>query len=184
RYVKIRLVGTNYLSLAEVRVWGAAIGGASDSERALARLNPFNQTGNQLEARDCEWSLPLVSLPGRAGLDLGLTLSYSSMVWTRAGNSIYFDEDNGNPSPGFRLGFPTLGNLFVDTQANVNARIMVTSSGRRVEFRYGGHVGNYDLYKAGDSSFAELLDYGSSGIWLRTTDGMNLQFALSSGEWH
>src|SRR5207249_10700275 len=80
-------------------------------------------------------------------------------------------------------GFPTLGNMFLDTQANANARIMTTSSGRRVEFRYGGHVGNYDLYKAGDSSYAELLDYGSS-IWLRTTAGMNLNFAQSGGEWH
>ncbi|HXI23940.1 MAG TPA: discoidin domain-containing protein, partial [Pyrinomonadaceae bacterium] len=102
RYVKIKLAGTNYLSLAEVRVWGTPIGSASDSERALARLDPFNQPGNQLKARDCEWSLPLVSLPGRAGWDLGLTLYYSSMVWTRAANSMYFDEDNGNPSPGFR----------------------------------------------------------------------------------
>src|SRR5205823_5432271 len=158
-------------------------GGPSAADRAMARLDPFNQTGDQIEARDCEWSLPLLSLPGRAGLDLGLTLSYSSMVWTRAGNAMYFDEDNGNPSPGFRLGFPTLGNLFLDTQANVNARMMVTSSGRRVEFRYGGHVGNYDLYKSGDSSYAELLDYGGS-IWLRASDGTNINFAYSGSEWH
>src|SRR5436853_6572260 len=114
----------------------------------MARLDPFNQTGDQLLARDCEWSLPLVSLPGRAGLDLGLTLSYSSMVWTRAGNSIYFDEDNGNPSPAFGLGFPTLGNLFVDTQRNVNPRMMVTSPGPHVAFRYAGHVTDADLYNS------------------------------------
>src|ERR1041385_7134879 len=160
------------------------IGVPADSAVPLALLDPFNQPGNQLRARDCEWSLPLVSLPGRAGLDLGLTLSYSSMVWTRAGNAIYFDEDNGNPSPGFRLGFPTLGNTFLDTQANVNARMMVTSSGRHIEFRYAGHVGSYDLYKASDSSYAELLDYGNNNIWLRTTGGTNLQFALRGDEWH
>jgi YD repeat-containing protein len=164
-------------------VFTAGTGGASASERAMARLDPFNQTGNQVQARDCEWSLPLVSLPGRSGLDLGLTLSYSSMVWTPVGSYIYFDEDNGSPSPGFRLGFPTIGNVFLDTQANVNARIMVTSSGRRVEFRYATHAGSYDLYKASDSSYAELLDYGSS-IWLRTTDGTNINFGQSGGEWH
>ncbi len=185
RYVKVQLVGIGVLSLAEVKVWGTPTGGASASERAMARLDPFNNPGNQLQARDCEWSLPLVSLPGRAGLDLGLTLSYSSMVWTPVGSYIYFDEDNGNPSPGFHLGFPTLGAIFYDTQANVNARIMVTSSGRRVEFRYAGHdsAGGFDLYKTGDSSYAELLDYSGS-ILLRATDGTNLNFVYSGTEWH
>jgi RHS repeat-associated protein len=161
----------------------ANIAGASSSEIATALLNPFNQTGNQLQSRDCEWSLPLVSLPGRAGLDLGLTLSYSSMVWTKVGSYVYFDQDNGTPSPGFRLGFPTIGNVFLDAQANVNARMMVTSSGRRVNFLYAGHYGSYDQYKATDSSYAELLDYGGS-IYLRATDGTNLQFTSSGGEWH
>jgi hypothetical protein len=77
RYVRVQLAGSGViLSLAEVEVFGTAAGsgGASASERAVARLDPFNQPGNQLQARDCEWSLPLVSLPGRSGLDLGLTL--------------------------------------------------------------------------------------------------------------
>jgi RHS repeat-associated protein len=161
----------------------ANIAGASSSEIATALLDPFNQPGSQLQARDCEWSVPLVSLPGRAGLDLGLTLSYSSMVWTRVGSLMYFDADSGDPSPGFRLGFPTLGNVFYNSQATVNARMMVTSSGRRVEFRYAGHYGSYDLYETGDSSYAQLLDYGGS-IWLRTTDGTNLNFISSGGEWH
>jgi RHS repeat-associated protein len=161
----------------------ASIAGASPGEMAASLLDPFNQTGNQLQARDCEWSLPLVSLPGRSGLDLGLTLSYSSMVWTKVGSYAYFDQNNGTPSPGFRLGFPTIGNVFLDAQANVNARMMVTSSGRRVNFLYAGHYGSYDQYKATDSSYAELLDYGGS-IYLRATDGTNLQFTSSGGEWH
>src|SRR5205814_5394711 len=64
----------------------AAIAGPTVDEIAAARLDPFNQTGNQMLARDCEWGLPLVSLPGRSGMDLGIGLSYSSMVWTRAGS--------------------------------------------------------------------------------------------------
>jgi hypothetical protein len=35
-----------------------------------ARVDPNNQTGNQLLARDAEWSMPLLSLPGRAGWTL------------------------------------------------------------------------------------------------------------------
>jgi RHS repeat-associated protein len=161
----------------------AIVASASPSEIATALLDPFNQPGNQLQSRDCEWSLPLVSLPGRAGLDLGLTLSYSSMVWTRVGSFMYFDADKGDPSPGFRLGFPTIGDVFYDAQAAINARMMVTSSGRRVEFRYLGNYGSYNLYQTADSSYAQLLDYGGS-IWLRTTDGTNVNFTQTGGEWH
>src|SRR4029077_12645976 len=42
-----------------------------------SRVDPNNQPGNQMLARDAEWNLALLSLPGRAGLDLGLGLSYS-----------------------------------------------------------------------------------------------------------
>ncbi len=65
-----------------------------------ARVDPRNQPGNGMLTRDGTWSVPLLSLPGRAGLDLGLGLSYSSMVWTRSGPYIHFDENNGFPQPG------------------------------------------------------------------------------------
>jgi RHS repeat-associated protein len=156
---------------------------ADPQSLAMALIDPFNQTGNQLQARDAEWNLPLLSLPGRAGLDLGLTLSYSSLVWTRAGNSVYFDADNGSPSPGFRLGFPTIGDVFHDPDANVDARLLITSSGRRVELRKLGNYGSYDLYQAADSSYLQLMDYGSS-LWVRTTDGMTMNYGPAGGEWH
>ena len=34
-----------------------------------AHVDPLNQPSSQLRARDCEWNLPLLSLPGRAGLE-------------------------------------------------------------------------------------------------------------------
>ncbi|HEU4836138.1 MAG TPA: DUF4214 domain-containing protein, partial [Pyrinomonadaceae bacterium] len=83
-------------------------GSSTASSLISARVDPRNQPGNGMLTRDAAWSVPLLSLPGRNGLDLGLALSYSSMVWTRSGPYIYFDEDNGFPSPGFRLGFPTV----------------------------------------------------------------------------
>src|SRR5438270_760253 len=86
------------------------------SSLATARVDPFNQTGDQVQARDCEWGVTLLSLPGRAGLDLGLGLSYSSLMWTRSGPYAYFDEDRGSPSPGFRLGFATIQGPFFDAQ--------------------------------------------------------------------
>jgi len=90
------------------------------SSLASARVDPFNQPENGLTSRDAEWSVSLLSLPGRAGLDLGLSLSYSSMIWTHSGPYIYFDEDNGWPGPGFRLGFPTVQQKSFDAQAGRN----------------------------------------------------------------
>lgn len=108
------------------------------SSLATARVDPFNQPGSGLLARDAEWSVPLLSLPGRAGLDLGLSLSYSSMVWTRSGPYVYFDEDNGFPSPGLRLGFPTIQEKVFDAQAGVNVYLLA-AAGRRVSCGRSAH---------------------------------------------
>src|SRR5438876_179502 len=111
-------------------------GGISSAVSSLltARVDPGNQPGNGLLTSDAQWSVPLLSLPGRAGLDLGLSLSYSSMVWTRSGPYIYFDEDNGAPSPGFRLGFPTIQEIFFDAQVGQHVYVLIAPSGR-VELR-------------------------------------------------
>ena len=143
------------------------------AHRALARMDPFNQSGNQLQARDCEWGLTLLSLPGRAGLDLGLTLSYSSGVWTKVRNSLNFDEDQDTISPGFRLGFPTIGEAFLDIQANVNARVMVTSAGRRVELRQVAA----GVYESADSSYLRLTEGTNDHLTLQTPDGTQILYA-------
>ncbi|HMG74994.1 MAG TPA: PKD domain-containing protein, partial [Pyrinomonadaceae bacterium] len=149
------------------------------SSLATARVDAFNQTGNQLEARDCEWGLTLLSLPGRAGLDLGLGLSYSSLVWTRSGPYVYFDEDRGSPSPGFRLGFATIQGLHFDAQVGRNVYMLITSSGHRVELR---QVGTSNVYEAADSSYLQLTAGGN--LSLRTTDGTQMIFGEANNEWH
>ena len=122
--------------------------------------------------RDASWSVPLLSLPGRAGLDLGLALSYSSMVWTRSGPYIHFDEDNGFPSPGFRLGFPTVQRKVFDAQTAKNAYLLITAAGQRVELR---QVGTSNIYDAADSSYLRLTDNGSN-LLVRSTDGTQAEF--------
>src|SRR6185503_7654030 len=94
-----------------------------------ARVDPRNQPANGMLTRDANWSLPLLNLPGRAGLDLGLVLSYSSQVWTVSDPYVYFDEDNGFPGPGFRLGFPTVQRKGFDVQTARNAYLFITGSG-------------------------------------------------------
>jgi hypothetical protein len=56
------------------------------------------------------FSSNVVSLPGRGGLNVALSLVLNSQVWTKTynfiGNPIHrYDVDSGWPAPGFRLGF-------------------------------------------------------------------------------
>ena len=156
-------------------------GSASSNAASLvtARVDPNNQTGNQMQARDCEWSVGLLNLPGRAGLDLGLGVSYSSLVWTRSGSYLYFDEDNGSPSPGFRLGFATIQGALFNAQVGRKVYALITSSGHRVELR---QVGTSNVYEAGDSSYLQLIDNGGS-LLVRTTDGTQMTYLWFENEW-
>ncbi|HJR07936.1 MAG TPA: carbohydrate-binding protein, partial [Pyrinomonadaceae bacterium] len=146
-----------------------------------ARLKESNRTGGggvDLLSGNFNWGLPLVSLAGRSGLDLGLTLSYNSLVWTKDGNAIEFNSDNGYPAPGFRLGFPTIQQRYTNAQTNRFAYLMITPSGSRVELH---QVGNSNVYESADSSYLQLIDYGGSML-LRATDGTQLSFRQLGGE--
>ena len=134
---------------------------------STARLDPSNRTGGagvDLLSRNHNWSLPLVSLPGRAGLDLGLALTYNSLTWTKDGTGVTFDADRGFPGPGFRLGFPVVQARFVNPQlqqANQPVRysyLLITPSGARVELRQ--KPGSPNVYESADSSYLQLTDYG------------------------
>jgi len=144
-----------------------------------ARVEPRNQPGHGMLARDVTWSVPLVSLPGRNGLDLGLVLSYSSQVWTRSGPYIHFDEDNGFPSPGFRLGFPVIQRKVFDAQTARNSFLLITATGQRVQLR---QVGSSTTYEATDSSYLQLTD-NSPNLVLRSTDGTQLSFVEVNNEY-
>src|SRR5262249_57744133 len=117
---------------------------ATASSLLSARVDPRNQPGNGMLTRDAAWGVSLLSLPGRNGLDLGLALSYSSMVWTRSGPYIYFDEDNGFPSPGFRLGFASVQRPVFNAQTARNAYLLITAPGQPVELP---HLATPNLYE-------------------------------------
>jgi YD repeat-containing protein len=145
---------------------------AAVSSLATARVDPFNQSGNQLQARDAEWGISLISLPGRAGLDLGLGLSYSSLVWTNSGPYMYFDADRASLSPGFHIGFPIIQDKFFDARVGKNVYLLTTAAGRRVELR---QVGTSNVYESADSSYLQLINNGN--LLLRTTDGASMTYS-------
>ncbi len=148
-----------------------------------SRLDPTNRTGGSGVdplSRNYNWSVPLLSLPGRAGLDLGLTLSYNSLVWTRDGSGITYDADHGTPAPGFRLGFPVVQPRFFDPQTGKDTYMLIAPSGGRTGLR---RVGSTNVFESADSSYMQLIDNGTT-LLLRTTDGTRLSFALLNGEYH
>ncbi|MBV9240702.1 MAG: hypothetical protein JO314_01735, partial [Acidobacteria bacterium] len=72
------------------------------AEFASYRLAPLNATGGtNLYSRNFGWGTNLVSLPGRAGLNLDIPISYNSLMWLKDDTSIVFDPDVDNVSPGF-----------------------------------------------------------------------------------
>ena len=156
--------------------------GPLDSDSATARLDPLNETGGGSEnplSRNFNWDLPFLSLPGRAGLDLSLALSYNSLVWTKSGaNNISFDDDHGFPGPGFRLGFPVIQPLYYNVEVGKYAFLLLSPDGSRTELR---QVGTSALYEAADSSHM-LLD--SSTMVLRTTGGTQFSYTLTGSEYN
>lgn len=155
---------------------GVTGSGLSAYDFASARLDVSNRTGGggvDLVSRNFNWSLPLVSLPGRAGLDLGLSLTYNSLVWTKSGNSVLFDGDGGWPAPGFRLGFPVVEGKAHDSQVQKDAYLLVTPSGARVSLR---QVGATAVYEAGDSSYLQLTEESNGTLTLRTTGGTRMSY--------
>jgi len=144
-----------------------------DPNFSVARRRPMNETGESgvdLGSRNYNWSAPLLSLPGRAGLDLNLTLMYNSLVWTKDGSFMKFNADLGSPAPGFRLGLPTLQQRFLNSGTGIYAYMMVMPSGSRVELR---QIGTSHIYESQDSTYTQLDD---SSMLVRTTDGMQYTF--------
>lgn len=149
---------------------------SGDPNFSVARRRPINETGQRgvdLGSRNFNWSLPLLSLPGRAGLDVNLSLTYNSLVWTKDSTFMKFNADLGTPAPGFRLGLPTLQQRFLNPQTGIYAYLMVTPQGGRVELR---QVGSSNIYESADSSYTQLDASNPNSLVVRTKDGTQLIF--------
>jgi RHS repeat-associated protein len=162
---------------------GGGGAGGSDPYFATARTRPENETGDSgvtLGSRNFNWSLPIVGLAGRAGLDLSISLYYNSLVWTRQGNAIQYNADHGSPAPGFQIGLPRLQSQYFDSDDAAYAYAMITPSGGRVELK---QVGTSGVYESSDSNYTQLSFSDSTPV-VKTTDGTQYVFGTQvSGEW-
>jgi YD repeat-containing protein len=167
----------------------APVNGGVGYDFSTARLDPNNRTGGEgvdPYSRNLNFSIPILSLPGRAGLDLGLALTYNSLVWTKDSTAVTYDVDGGFPGPGFRLGFPLIEPKFVNPQLQQAGQptrysyLLLMPSGGRVELR---QVGTSSVYESADSSYLQLVESGGAPQTLLSTDGTQMSFALANGEY-
>jgi RHS repeat-associated protein len=82
------------------------------------------------------YAIPVLSISGRAGLDLNLNLYYNSRVWDvdTGGNTATFNADRDFPSYGFRLDFGYVEK--VGTGANVSY-IVTENDGSKHQMLFG-----------------------------------------------
>jgi YD repeat-containing protein len=154
----------------------------NDARYSTARTFPVNETGQpnvDLGSRNFNWSLPLLNLVGRARLNLNLTLTYNSLLWTKQGAGIKYNADRGFPGPGFRLGFPTIQQRYYNSEVGMWAYMLLKPSGGRVELR---QVNGSNVYEAQDNSYTQMIDYGNGTALVRTTNGAQWSFATYNGE--
>lgn len=161
-------------------------GQSEDDGWEMALLHPKNRVGTggeDLLSRNFNWGLPLVALPGRAGMDLNLGLAYNSLVWTKAQGNIHFDLDKGFPSPGFHLGLPELGTAFFNSETSDGSMLVTMPSGQRLEFRRNSSLGTYKYEEQTGTNMLLVITLGLTGyksnIWrILTPDGTTYTFKV------
>jgi hypothetical protein len=143
-----------------------------------AKLDPHNRVGGadiDFFSGNYNFTLSMVNLPGRNGLNVNIPLSFNSLVWIRYANVISYDYDYyPSLTPGFRTGFPEItGPYFVN---GANAYVVSLPSGRHVEMRQVAA----NKYEAIDSSYL-YLDVNATDptkMTLYSTDGTQYKFEI------
>ena len=124
-----------------------------------------------LFSEDIDYSVPLFSLVGRAGLNFNLSLTYNSKVWVKSGSNIYFDGEQSWPAPGWRLGFGRIDGVYSGPDS-YNHYYYIAPDGGTHDLRYNS---SDSLYESIDSTY---MDFNDSTNVLRLPDGTQITFAL------
>ena len=140
-----------------------------------------NRTGStDLFSGNYHWSVPILGLPGRAGHDLGFSLSYNSHSWVKTGNGTMqmpdANEVIGSLGTGFMLGLPFLRSVLHGTRNTLNAYLLVLPSGKAIELIRRGGSASSQYYESIDGSVLRLVVETSANQYLFFPDGTRLRF--------
>lgn len=146
------------------------------------RRNQQGTGGEDLYSGNYNWSLPIVGLPGRAGHDLGLTLSYNSHVWVRTDTGMrmldYVDWYT-EPGFGFSVGLPRLNSFQHAARGSsvVNAFLFTLSSGRAIELIRKSNSASLGVFESMDGSLIRMIiEYGPNKQHVFFPDGTKLEY--------
>jgi hypothetical protein len=129
-----------------------------------------------LDSRNYNFTAPVLSLPGRAGMSLPLALSYNSKVWTKdpATGTTIFNGNHGFPAPGWSLGFGAIqwsnGVAYLNSVTGKYSCFYVAPDGTRHDLAYNSAINRMVSY---DSSYLEFN--GDTGL-LRMPNGTQAWF--------
>ncbi|MGE0102419.1 MAG: hypothetical protein AB7U64_08840, partial [Blastocatellales bacterium] len=136
---------------------------------------------HNMTSKNYNFTAPVLSLGGRAGMGVALALSYNSKLWTRVNDTILFNADRGFPAPGWRLGFgeilvkSTASNPYYNSTTGKNSVIYIAPDGTRRDLSVSTDGTTYFSY---DSTY---LKYESTNRILRFPNGAQVHFAAESG---
>ncbi len=148
---------------ATMQAGGSTFGGW-ETEMAQRR----NHLGSDsLFSGNYHWSVPVVGLPGRAGHDLSLSLTYNSHQWIRASYGMELLDNSalvGNPGGGFNIGLPQLNSYahYSRVGSTLAAYLLVMPSGEGIELVRRGGSNASQIYEAVDGSLLRLIVEGSN----------------------
>jgi len=122
-----------------------------------------------LDSRNYNFSVPALSLPGRAGMDASFILSYNGKTWMKDPNTnkMVFNASHGFPAPGWNLGFGAIqwsagANPYYNSVTSKNSVFHIAQDGARRDLAYNAATNRWVSY---DSSYIEF-DSGSGVLSL------------------
>jgi RHS repeat-associated protein len=155
---------------------GSTYGGAVAARPKLSNARGFSssiqaiagpeQVPMVLGSQSYNYVIPILSLPGRAGMDLNLNLYYNSRIWDidTINGIATFNADRDFPSYGFRLDFG-----FLEYDPNNDQFILAERDGTKLALPNNGG------YNSTDGSY---INYNSAGKVLTYKNGTTVQYAV------
>jgi RHS repeat-associated protein len=159
---------------------GGSAGNATGHPRFaanLASLSTVAGTDDNLRSNNFNLNIPIFNSTGR-GVGIDLALVYNSRLWTKNGNTIYFDYDRGWPAPGFRLNYGRLVPNYNVTSGSGNYLLIETDGTRIPLIRQG----TSQIYRSEDGQYIEFNASDSADLKLTYPDGTLIRYEFNGSK--
>jgi RHS repeat-associated protein len=171
----------SYAGAAAAR--GKMLNARGSSSPIVAKTLRIPEPGPQtvIGSQSYNYAIPILNLPGRAGLDLTLNLYYNSRVWNvdNVGNSVTFNADRDFPSYGFRLDF---GYVEINSLGG-GGSITVTENDGTKHLLVQSDTST-DVYDANDGTYLEYTRSMNRLMYRNGTSIFYEPFSSQAGQQH